>query len=318
MNVRSAVRRIAVACLPCLMAVIISGCGSKTAAPTAANQTNAARESEAGWQEHGAAITGEYADAEITPLGDGRYRMYYSAEPETAGFQGQVYSSVSTDGIRWAQEEGVRKSWAIFPDIITLADGTYRIYFQNAGSIKSALSTDGMTWADEDGVRIDTSETGYALDTVGAQTTTRLADGTYVMVYRGTINEKYQTTEEIPNSTTQLFFWATSADGLTFEKKGVAIDSRNETLYGLADGAEWATWDNAELRLYFWSYAGVFHVVFSNGVFSEPVFDWTNNTDSRAKFAPNPPCDPTFAKINGTWYMYYGQHAKGVYYATFQ
>ena len=207
------------------------------------------------------------------------------------------------------------------------------MYFQNGGLIKSALSSDGLNWSDEQGTRIDAAESGFSLENVGAQSTLLLDNGAYAMVYRGTINEPYKTTEKIPNKDTHINFWATSKDGLVFEKKGLAIDSRNETLLGAADGAEWVKWDSKELRVYFWSYAGVFHVVYNaslqersdviasdykNGAFSEPVFDFTNNQNKMAKFAPNPPSDPTLAKINGKWFMYYGQHTKGIYYATIQ
>lgn len=268
------------------------------------------------WQTGGVAIAGTYADAEVVELGDGSYRMYYSVEPEVPGNKLEVFSATSTDGISWNKEQGVRKEFAVFPDVVKLPDGRFRMYFQNAGVIKSATSYDGLSWVDEPGIRIDTAEPGFSLENVGAQGTIRLEDGTYVMVYRGTINEPYQTTEKIPNRDTHVYFWAASKDGLAFEKKGLAIDSRNSILLGAADGVEWVKWDGGELRVYFWSYAGVYHVAYQNGAFSEPVFDFTNNEDKMAKFSPNPPSDPTFAKINGTWRMYYGQHTKGIYYAT--
>ena len=74
--------------------------------------------------------------------------------------------------------------------------------------------------------------------------------------------------------------------------------------------------DNGELRVYFWSYAGVYHVIYQDDTYSKPVFDFTNNQDRMAKFSPNPPADPTLIEINGKWFMYYGQHTKGIYYAT--
>jgi len=270
------------------------------------------------WQEKGIIIAGRYADAEVVDLENGQYRIYYSVEPEVPGNKLEVYSSVSKDGINWEKESGIRKTFATFPDIVKLPDGRWRMYFQNAGVIKSAISTDGLNWTDEPGVRIDKNEPGFNLENVGAQGTIRLDDDNYIMLYRGTINEPYKTSEKLPNKDTHVYFWATSKDGLTFEKKGLAIDSRNETLLGAADGAEWVKWDSSgqvELRVYFWSYAGVFYMIYKDGSFSQPVFDFTNNKNPMTKFPPNPPADPTLAKINGTWFMYYGQHTKGIYYA---
>lgn len=275
------------------------------------------------WVEKGVAIAGQYADADAVAIGGGKYRLYYSAEPE-ASKNLEVYSATSTDGKTWTQEEGVRKTMAVFPDVLKLKDNQYRMYYQNAGEIKSAISSDGLTFQDEAGTRINKIETGLSnIESVGAQSTTQLEDGSYIMVYRVTISEPYQTTEKIPNTTTQFYYWATSQDGLTFEKKGLAIDSRNDTLYGLADGADWVNWDDGNLRLYFWSYRGVYHSVLENAStanhkFSEPVFDFTNNQDTNVKFAPNPPSDPTLINIGGKWFMYYGQHTKGIYYATLE
>src|SRR3990167_9209505 len=77
---------------------------------------------ESSWSETGLAIAGRYADADIVDLGNGKFRMYYSAEPEVPGFMGQVYSSISSDGINWIQEEGTRITSATFPSVIKLED----------------------------------------------------------------------------------------------------------------------------------------------------------------------------------------------------
>lgn len=265
------------------------------------------------WQEKGVAISGQYADADVVDIGGGKFRMYYSVEPEVPNNKLELYSATSTDGENWTKEPGVRKEFATFPDVLKLSENKYRLYYQNAGVIKSAISEDGLSWQDEDGVRISDKKEGFSLENVGAQSTTRLEDGTYLMVYRGMIKEKYSS--EVPNENTQIFFYATSKDGLNFEKKGIALDSRNTTFNGLLDGAEWQNWDDGKLRLYFWSYQGIYHSVFEDGKFSEPVFDFTNNTDSKAKFSPNPPSDPTLANIANQWFIYYGQHTKGIYYA---
>ena len=269
------------------------------------------------WKLGGLAIAGKYADADVVDLGNGMFRMYYSLEPEVAGFRGQVYSALSSDGVNWNNEDGERIDGATFPSVIKLPDGRYRMYFQNNGVIKSAVSNDGLSWKEESGTRIDTSNSaGLKLDSVLAPTVIKNGNE-YILVYAGAINEKYP--EKVPNNEIHLFLWATSADGLAFEKKGIALDSRNNEFKGWLDGAEFTQWDDGSLYLYFWSYKGVYHITFNKGKFSQdPILDFTTATDPNIMFPEDPPGDPTLAKINGKWFMYYGQHTKGIYYATLE
>ncbi len=282
---------------------------------TSGNLQTGLLNSGAKWKEVGPVIKGEYADAEIVDLGGGKFRMYYSVEPEVKGNKLELYSSTSNDGINWTKDAGTRKEFATFPDVVKLSDGSFRLYYQNMGIIKSAKSTDGLIWNDEPGTRVSKNETGYNLDRVGAQTTTQLADGSYIMVYTGTENKPYSN-EKLPNQTTSYLFYAVSSDGINFTKKGLAVDSRDDTLKGFIDGEEWVKWDDGGLRLYFWSYKGIFHLDYQGGKFSKPELDFSK--DPNLQFSPNPPSDPTLAKINGKWFMFYGQHTKGIYYATQQ
>jgi len=108
--------------------------------------------------------------------------------------------------------------------------------------------------------------------------------------------------------------WATSVDGLTFEKQGIAFDSRNSEFKGLLDGPDLVQWDDGSIRLYFWSYRGVYHLNYQDGNFSKTAsFDFS--IDPSVPFPMNPPGDPTLIKISDEWFMYYGQHTKGIYYA---
>ncbi|HEY9206619.1 MAG TPA: hypothetical protein VIO58_11945 [Candidatus Methanoperedens sp.] len=103
------------------------------------------------WKYGGIAVAGTYADAEIVDLGDDRYRMYYAVEPEVPGNKLEVFSAVSSGGMEWKKEEGVRREFSVFPDVVKLPDGRYRMYFQNQGVIKSAISSDGLSWIEEAG-----------------------------------------------------------------------------------------------------------------------------------------------------------------------
>ncbi len=264
------------------------------------------------WTEVGAAVAGKYADADIVFLGDGKYRMYYAAEPETPGFNGQVYSSISSDGVTWTKENGTRIASAIFPSVIKLPDGKYRMYFQDQSVIKSALSSDGLVWNRESGTRIDASNTaGLNLSSVLSPTVIRTQDA-YLMVYVGEINQEYQG-EKVPNKKMHLLLWATSEDGLSFEKKGIAVDSRNSQLKGWFEGPDLVD-DGNTIKLFAWSYTGIYESRFTKNSFSQPQFVFLGpNVEPNAPFPANPPCDPTVVKIGKTWNMYYGYHTKGIY-----
>ena len=106
----------------------------------------------------------------VVALADGGYRMYYcggSLEQKEAGAFGCIVSAVSADGARWVKEQGIRvdthspdaEAWVVCPDVLHLAEGGYRMYFQarSAGSrdtILSAVSSDGLNWAREEGIRL--------------------------------------------------------------------------------------------------------------------------------------------------------------------
>ena len=75
-----------------------------TTPPSQKAPQNAKITKESSWQVGQVAVVGNYADADVIALGDGRYRLYYSLEPEVSGFKGQVYSAISSDGKKWIEE----------------------------------------------------------------------------------------------------------------------------------------------------------------------------------------------------------------------
>src|SRR3990172_3881050 len=66
------------------------------------------------WKEGGVAVAGKYADADLVDLEGGKWRLYYSVEPEVAGNKLELYSATSTDGKSWKQEPGVRSTFKTF------------------------------------------------------------------------------------------------------------------------------------------------------------------------------------------------------------
>ncbi len=299
-----------------------------TTSTTTSQKTTTKAEPE--WKKGVAAISGTFADASVLKINDTTWRMYYSIQPEVKGNNFEVYSSTSTDGKTWTKEAGTRKTMATFPNVVKLADGRYRMYFQSASVLKSAISSDGLTFKDEAGTRIDKSNPdNLAFDNVAAPTVLVLDDGTYMMVYRGTMNVRYA--EDTPNATTQVLLWATSSDGLTFTKKGMAVDSRYKTLNGQMDGPDLVKWDDGKLRVYATTYTGIYMFKFDGSKFDTGALAYTTSSTlsaSNKPTAPTPgapgstpaepaqvPGDPTLAKIGDTWYMYYGQK-DGIHYAS--
>lgn len=289
-----------------------------SSATSSANTSTPAADKAPTWQKGGVAVEGKFADADIVAIDSKTWRLYYAVQPEVQGNNFEVYSATSTDGKTWTQEAGTRKTMATFPEVLKLKDGRYRMYFQSAGVLKSAISTDGLTFSDEAGTRIDKANPdNLVFDNVAAPTTTQLDDGTFVMIYRGTINSRYAA--NTPNPTTQLLLWATSADGLTFTKKGIAVDSRDAALNGQLDGPDFVKWDDGKYHVFVTSYTGVYEFTFDGTSFSKPTLAFAGEAQqSGAGFVGAPPGDPTVAKIGGTWYMYYGASVTtgGINYAT--
>ncbi len=103
-------------------------------------------------------------------LPDGRIRLYYfasaapagaaPADPARAEGPHEVRSAVSSDGLRFVEEPGVRfaREGLTDPDVIRLPDGRFRMFFpvhagRDAGSVLSATSADGLAFAEDPGVR---------------------------------------------------------------------------------------------------------------------------------------------------------------------
>jgi hypothetical protein len=97
-------------------------------------------------------------DPDVVELPDGSLRIYF-LDFSTAGGQAgmhEICSAVSTDGIHFTVEAGIRLSSAsIFdPDIIRLSGGTYRMYL-NAGDVVSASGSDGLIFTMDQGKRVE-------------------------------------------------------------------------------------------------------------------------------------------------------------------
>ncbi len=94
------------------------------------------------------------------------YRMYFHryTYPLKAGLEAgnQIISAVSSDGLRFIEEPGVRiaqetdrETYSVYaPEVIRLGDGSYRIYYSGwsetvQGGVFAATSADGLNWQKE-------------------------------------------------------------------------------------------------------------------------------------------------------------------------
>ena len=124
------------------------------------------------------------AERTLTPnvvrTGDG-YRLYYHGfgpERPNPKSKGYILSAFSKDGNTWGKEPGIRidaggdgaEHYIWSPDVIPLADGGYRMYYEGKteqadGKVKSAivsaLSTDGLLWEKEPGMRLVGENTSF-------------------------------------------------------------------------------------------------------------------------------------------------------------
>jgi hypothetical protein len=276
------------------------------------------------WEDEGLRLAGRYADADVVALDNGGYRMYFGAEPEVQGFQGQIYSAVSRDGLDWTMEDGVRMLDASFPDVVRLPDGRWRMYYQGAGAggepgngIASAVSDDGVNWTREDGLRIRQGLQGAAdVKDVADPTVIGIDDGGYLMVYRGQAGERRhgpggdRSGSPEPND---FLISATSPDGINWTAGGVVIDSRNDEMRGQILGPDLVVEDGA-VRLHCNSYAGIYAMTLdeSGAATDKPVLvvESSGSPSAGDLFAPG---DVSVIRMGDAWRMFYGLHTKGIH-----
>jgi len=157
---------------------------------------------------------------------DGKYRMLFEGSRWVEGGQKdrKLYSAISTDGLKWTVEEGVRfqdegdgKPGEIFtsvPDIIRM-DGQLRMYYTRGASSAIAISDDdGITWTKEK--NLDLKRIAVDPDIV------ILDDGTYKLFFT-TFDSEWGEGE-------QYVMGASSTDGINFvvdEGKRISPSSGN-------------------------------------------------------------------------------------------
>jgi hypothetical protein len=146
----------------------------------------------------------------IVPTTDGRFRMYYFADPTAI----DVSSAVSSDGLTWTVEPGARYSDPNMGAIraTALPHGGYRLYWPSQAGLVSAYSADGLNFAPEGALGMPGNDSTYTW----GPSTVAYVNGQYHMVMTRT-----------PASTGMSELWhAVSADGRnwTVDKSVMAAD----------------------------------------------------------------------------------------------
>jgi len=110
-------------------------------------------------------------DPDVVQLPDGTWRMYYTsvhqADPEGRGMAPAILSAVSTDGLDFVQEAGIRAMGCSASATLAIKDGGYRMYCHTRpifeafdplldprSHIVSLQAADGLNFAKESGDRI--------------------------------------------------------------------------------------------------------------------------------------------------------------------
>lgn len=261
------------------------------------------------WTSRGPALEGAWADADVVEAEPGEWWMLVGVQPESARGRLDVYVARSTDGTRWDVEGEPVLRQATFPDAVRLPDGRMRLYFQRRGEICSATSTRGTRFEDDPGVRIPRGGE-RATDGTAAPTVWRRPDGSWLMVYRGDVRERW--TDEALNPTTTALLASDSPDGIEFGEGRLLVDSRNRRFGGYVDGCELVAMDDGDLHLFFWTCslrgndreAGIYEMISedSGRSWREPRLAVPRRRQGTTNWG-----DPTVARIDGEWRMYYGQ-----------
>jgi len=138
------------------------------------------------------------------------HRMYFHryTYPLRGGLDAgnHIISAVSTDGLHFEEENGVRirqetdrETFSVYaPEVVRLADGTYRLYYSGwsdtvRGGIFTAVSRDGLHWDKGTDVVIELGQQGWDADMVSEPCVIDLPDGRARLFYEACDGEgKYR------------------------------------------------------------------------------------------------------------------------------
>lgn len=199
-------------------------------------------------------------------------------------------------GETWAREAGVRLPGVTSSCTLVLDDGVFRTFYMRDGKIAYSDSVDGLTFdaAHETGIFEERDGEWHMLSNPAV---IRLSDRSWVMVYELRKGEEPGPTGPGKPPGVRNLFYATSADGVSFQKGGVAIDSTREDR-GFASVPDLVLLGDGSVRMYYVS--GGEDI--ASAVSKDGGKTWSREAGLRLK---NKTVDPDVFKGDEQWVMYY-------------
>lgn len=198
------------------------------------------------------------------------------------------------------QETWVKNTDILFQDTtststLALADGTYRMYLMSAGGISYTESQDGKTF----GEKTSTGITQSSGKMISNPSVLEVSENDWIMVYEEQPEKKSPGGEANPPSaeTQRNLYLATSSDGKSFQKVGIAIDSSLKDNF-FASVPELVKLPDGKIRMYYVSGGEAI----GSAVSSDRGRTWERENGYRLE---NSTVDPEVIYEEGVWVMYY-------------
>lgn len=217
------------------------------------------------------------------------YYYFFAKKPDS------IASVAATQ--KWTKEPGIILSRTTSSDTHKISDTTIRTYYMGNGKIESVESTDGgKTFSEPVG-------TGIAEDPgmfMSNPAVLEISNGNWIMVYEQQPQKKpgQEKGPTPPGKDSQRnLYLATSTDGKSFQKVGIAIDSSKEDNF-FASVPDLIKVSTDKIRMYYVSGGEAIASADS----SDGGKTWTRNEGFSLKDSA---VDPDVVYENGQWTMYY-------------
>ncbi|RJO61383.1 hypothetical protein C4544_02590, partial [candidate division WS5 bacterium] len=207
---------------------------------------------------------------------------------------------VQTEEAKEEPEVWTKNTSVLFKDTtstctIKINDSTYRMYLMAEGGIFYTDSTDGKTF----GAKVPTGLTQTPGKMISNPSVLKVADTDWIMVYEEQPEKKPGGGPDGPPSvqTQRNLYLATSKDGKTFIKVGIAIDSSKEDNF-FASVPDLIKTPDRKIRMYYVSGGEAI----GSQISSDNGRTWTREAGYRLT---DRAVDPDVLYEDGKWTMYY-------------